>query len=104
MQPRIHTSPEVPMPDLHTLTTPGLTTFAGQGEQALFRVNAGVPISEALAHVSDLLHLAKRLAEDATQERDTGRHAWASHYLQEMSKAVVDDVLVALNAWDGRPE
>lgn len=38
------------MPDLHTLTTPGLTTVAGQGQQALFRVNAGVPISEALAH------------------------------------------------------
>lgn len=38
------------MPDLHPLTTPGLTTVAGQGQQALFRVNAGVPISEALAH------------------------------------------------------
>ena len=86
------------MLDLHTLTTPGLTVFSVQGEQALFRVNAGVPISEALTHVSELLHLAKRLAEDATQERGSDRHAWASHYLQEMSKAVVDDVIVALNA------
>lgn len=86
------------MLDLHTVTTPGLTVFAVQGEQALFRVNAGVPISEALTHVSELLHLAKRLAEDATQERSSDRHAWASHYLQEMSKAVVDDVLIALNA------
>jgi hypothetical protein len=43
-----------------------------------------------------LLHIAKMLAEDAAMERGSDRHAWASHYLQEMSKAVIDDVVKVL--------
>jgi hypothetical protein len=80
------------------LTTAGLTPFSIHCDQALFRVNSGVPIREALSHVSDLLHLSKLLTEDAAMVRGTDRYAWASHYLQEMSKAVIDDVLKVLGA------
>jgi hypothetical protein len=45
---------------------------------------------------SDLLCLAKVLAEDAAFERDTDRHAWATHYLTSMGKAVIDDVVKAV--------
>ncbi len=48
--------------------------------------------------MSDLLHLSKLLAEDAAMERGKDRYAWASHYLQEMSKAVIDDVVKVLGA------
>jgi len=32
------------------------------------------------------------------QVRDVDRHAWASHFLQEMSKAIIDDVAKVLDA------
>ncbi|AMW86449.1 hypothetical protein AK972_5649 [Pseudomonas yamanorum] len=64
----------------------------------MFRVNSGVSLREALSHVSDLLHVAKLLAEDAAMIRNTDRYAWASHYLQEMSKAVIDDVVKVLES------
>ncbi len=79
------------------LKTIGLTPFSIHSDQALFRVNSGVPIREALSHVSDLLHIAKLLV-DAAMERGSDRYAWASHYLQEMSKAVIDDVVKVLGA------
>ena len=80
------------------LTTIGLTPFSLHNDQALFRVNRGVSIHDALSHVSNLLHLSKMLAEDAAMERQTDRYAWASHYLQEMSKAVIDDVVKVLGS------
>ncbi|MPR01976.1 DUF3077 domain-containing protein [Pseudomonas sp. MAFF 212408] len=80
------------------LTTLGVTPFSFHSDQPLFRVNSGVPLLEALHHVSDLLHVAKLLAEDAAMTKQTDRYAWASHYLQEMSKAVIDDVVKALEA------
>ena len=73
------------------LKTIGLTHFSFHADEPLFRINAGVPVIEALSHASDLLHVAKLLASDAAMVRDTDRHAWASHYLQEMSKAIIDD-------------
>ncbi|UZE84762.1 DUF3077 domain-containing protein [Pseudomonas viciae] len=73
--------------------TIGYTPFHYCSDRALFRVNGGVPLQEALERASDLLHLAYRLAEDATFERKTDRYAWAAHYLMEMSKAVIDDVV-----------
>ena len=73
------------------LSTLGVTPFSFHSDQPLFRVNSGVSLHEALQHVSDLLHVAKLLAEDAAMTRETDRYAWASHYLQEMSKAVIDD-------------
>ena len=46
------------------LKTPGLTPFSFHHDQALFRVNSEVPLREALSHASNLLHLAKLLAEN----------------------------------------
>ena len=80
------------------LTTLGVTPFSFHSDQPLFRVNSGVSLHEALHHVSDLLHLAKLLAEDAAMTKETDRYAWASHYLQEMSKAVIDDVVKVLES------
>lgn len=80
------------------LKTIGLTHFSLHANEPLFRINAGVPIIEALSHASDLLHVSKLLASDAAMRRDTDRHAWASHYLQDMSKAIIDDVVKVLDA------
>ncbi|NWD21698.1 DUF3077 domain-containing protein [Pseudomonas yamanorum] len=51
-----------------------------------------------MERLPNLLHVAKLLAEDAAMIRDTDRYAWASHYLQEMSKAVIDDVVKVLES------
>ncbi|UVL84298.1 DUF3077 domain-containing protein [Pseudomonas sp. B21-028] len=80
------------------LRTPGLTPFSFHSDRPLFRIASGVPIGEALSHASDLLHVAKLLAEDAAMIRSTDRYAWASCYLQDMSKAVIDDVVKVLEA------
>ncbi|MBK5353089.1 DUF3077 domain-containing protein [Pseudomonas sp. TH41] len=80
------------------LKTIGLTHFSFHANEPLFRINAGVPVIQALSHASDLLHVAKLLASDAAMVRDTDRHAWASHYLQDMSKAIIDDVVKVLDA------
>lgn len=80
------------------LTTLGVTPFSFQSDQPLFRVNSGVSLPDALHHASNLLHVAVLLAEDAAMTRDTDRYAWASHCLQEMSKAVIDDVVKVLES------
>ena len=85
-------------PNPSALTTLGVTPFSFHSDQPLFRVNSGVSLHEALHHVSDLLHVAKLLAEDAAMTKETDRYAWASHYLQEMSKAVIDDVVKVLES------
>lgn len=87
-------------PNPSALTTLGLTPFSFHADQPLFRVNSGVSLSDALSHVSDLLHVAELLAEDAAMTRETDRYAWASRYLQEMCKAVVDDVVKVLESPD----
>lgn len=86
------------MTNLKDLKTIGFTAFCYHDNQALFRINRGVPIIQALHHASDLLHIAKVLASDAAMVRDSDRHAWASHYLQDMSKAIIDDVAKVLEA------
>lgn len=80
------------------LKTIGVTPFSYHANQPLCRINAGVPIIRALSHASDLLHVAKLLASDAAMIRDSDRHAWASHFLQDMSKAIIDDVAKGLDA------
>lgn len=78
------------------LKTVGFTPFLYRSDQPLFHVCRGVPIVDALAQASDLLFLAKSLAVDAAYAQDTGRHAWAAHYLTTMSKAVIDNVVKVL--------
>lgn len=55
-------------------------------------------MQNALHPTSNLLHVAKLLAEDAAMTKETDRYAWASHDLQEMVKAVVDDGVKVLDS------
>ena len=79
-------------------TTQGATTFAlcGKPEHTLFRLSAGVPVSDALEYASDLLSCANRMTLLATHGDNTEQCAMAAHYLSEMGKAVIDDVTTAL--------
>ncbi|XCY74234.1 DUF3077 domain-containing protein [Pseudomonas sp. CBR-F] len=80
------------------VSTQGATTFAqcGQPHQMLFRLSAGVPLSDALEYASDLLSCANRMTLLATHGDNTEQCAMAAHYLSEMGKAVIDDVTNAL--------
>ncbi len=88
----------VPDPPLSAFTTLGVVTFGdyGENEKPLFRVNAGMPLGEALEHASTLLYYAKKLAMEAAMDVRGEQYAWAAHYLREMGKAVVDDLTQAL--------
>lgn len=83
------------MNDQPAIKTLGSITFAtcGSGDQQLFRVNPDVPIKDAMEYASNLFYCAKHLALDAAMEKGGERYAWASHYLCEMGKAVVDDLM-----------
>ena len=76
------------------IKTLGAVTFGpcGTDNLELFRVNPDVPLRQALEQVSALLYCAKKLALDAALDKDSERHAWASHYLCDMGKAVIDDL------------
>ncbi|MCF4979142.1 DUF3077 domain-containing protein [Pseudomonas gessardii] len=78
--------------------TVGVTTFAHSLEQDrdVFRVNAGMPVQDALDHVSALLHCAHKLAVEAAMDTRGEHYAWASHSLCEMGKAIVDDLKQAM--------
>jgi hypothetical protein len=80
------------------VTTQGATTFAqcGKPHQMLFRLSAGIPVSDALEYASDLLSCANRMTLLATHGDNTEQCAMAAHYLSEMGKAVIDDVTTAL--------
>ncbi|MFK3642455.1 DUF3077 domain-containing protein [Pseudomonas protegens] len=81
-----------------SVKTLGFVTFGScaDPELTLFRVNADVPLQQALEHASTLLYYAKKLALDAAMEEQGDRYAWASHFLAEMGKAVIDDVCLGL--------
>ena len=78
------------------LKTIGLTPLIYCTDNPLFRVSRNVPLVDALSMASDFLFLAKGLTEDAAYTRDSDRHAWAAHYLTQMGKALVDDVVKVL--------
>jgi len=78
------------------LKTIGLTPLIYCENQPLFHVTRDVPLCDALAMASDFLFLAKGLTQDAAYARDSDRHAWAAHYLTQMGKALVDDVVKVL--------
>lgn len=84
------------MTNLQDLKTPGLTHFSYQSNHALFRTSAGVPLNTALSHASHLLHISKLLTSDTDVARDPDLHACASQYLQELSKALIDDAVKVL--------
>ena len=74
-------------------TTLGRASFFNKTSgQGVFRVNAGIPIEDALETVSLLQHYANQLSLDAAMS-DTGeRYSWCALYLGEMVKALIDDV------------
>ena len=76
------------------IKTLGVVTFGNCADPQLklFRVNADVPLQQALEQASTLLYYAKKLALDAAMEEQGERYAWAAYFLAEMGKAVIDDV------------
>lgn len=74
----------VPDPPLSSITTLGVVTFGdygdyGENQKPLFRVNAGMPIEEALEHASTLLFYSKKLAMEAAMDVRGEQYAWAAH-------------------------
>ena len=75
--------------------TAGATNFSGcnlDGKN-LFKVNPEVSVTDALEHASCLMACVDKLTAMAACELDdSGAALWAAHYLNEMAKALVDDV------------
>ncbi|WP_285421906.1 DUF3077 domain-containing protein [Pseudomonas sp. efr-133-TYG-23] len=92
----------------HPIETIGSVTFADCGENEsdlkLFSVNAGIPIKEALEHASHVLYYAKMLSLEAAMDPRAERFAFASHYLGEMGKAIIDDLLLAIQPDGSLPQ
>lgn len=80
--------------------TLGRTEFScvTSSNQKLFRVNAGVPVEEALEAISLFQHYANQLTLDAAMSNEGERFSWPAFYLGEMAKALIDDVNDALYA------
>ncbi|MDP3322679.1 MAG: DUF3077 domain-containing protein [Hydrogenophaga sp.] len=72
-------------------------------QDPLFLINSGVKFEDALSQASCFLSSALKISEDAAFECDTAQ-AWASCYLIEISKAIVDSALKAceLEARNGK--
>ena len=81
-----------------TSTTLGRATFTrvNATDLKLFRVNAGVPVEDALEMVSLLQHHANQLNFDAAMSDSGERFSWPAMYLGEMAKAPIDDINEAL--------
>lgn len=74
--------------------TPGHTQFTKIDKEGrkLFCVNPGISIDEALEAASHLQFFANQFALDAAMTDNCERLSWASYYLGEMAKALIDDV------------
>ncbi|MBS4078748.1 DUF3077 domain-containing protein [Pseudomonas sp. MBT-4] len=62
-----------------------------------------MPVITALSHVSHLLHISRLLTADSSVGRNADHHAYASQYLQELSKALIDDVVKVMDALPDKP-
>lgn len=82
-------------PLLHTVGGASFGKCNAQNER-LFSVNAGVCGEEALQHASLLLNCANTLSFLGAMDDENEAMRWASHYLGEMAKAVIDDVTLGL--------
>jgi hypothetical protein len=58
---------------------------------------------EALEHASYVLCYAKMLSLEAAMGLKTEKFAFASHYLGEMGKAIIDDLLPATQSGGPHP-
>ena len=79
-------------------TTLGHATFSrvNATDLKLFRVNAGIPVEDALEMVSLLQHHANQLTLDAAMSDQGDRFSRPALYLGEMAKALIDDINDAL--------
>jgi len=70
------------------------TTFCGRtiNGHALFTVNPDTPAVDALEHASILQNCANKLMTEAALGDPSGHAALSSVYLNEMAKALMDDV------------
>lgn len=77
-----------------TLTTLGRTVFSPANARGLklFRVNAGIPVEDALEIASQLQHHVNQLTRDAAMSDQGERFSWSALFLGEMAKALLDDV------------
>ena len=64
--------------------------------QRLFSVNPGVSGEDALQHASLILNCVNTLSFLGAMDDGHETMRWASHYLSEMAKALVDDVTLGL--------
>jgi len=79
-------------------TTLGRAAFTrvNATNQKLFRVNAGIPVEEALEMASQLQQHAYQLSFEAAMSDHGERFSWPALYLGEMAKALIDDINDAL--------
>ena len=84
------------------INTVGSATFAkcNAQNQPLFRINAGISCEEALEQASLLMDCVNKLTLLSGMENDNAV-VWASHYLGEMAKAIIDDVTSGLQMAQG---
>lgn len=61
--------------------------------QSLFKIKEGVELDDAINQASCFLASALKITEDLAFENDSAQ-AWACHYLVEISKAIVDSLLI----------
>jgi hypothetical protein len=82
--------------NLHTAgTTPFGRSLDGH---KLFTVNPDIPAIDALEHASILQDCANKLMTEAAFGDPTGHAALSAVYLNEMGKALMDDVAQAMAA------
>jgi hypothetical protein len=79
---------------MSALTTIGRTDFSLANARGLklFRVNAGIPVEDALEIASQLQEHVNQLIRDAAMNDQSERFSWPALYLGEMAKALLDDV------------
>ncbi|QKG66359.1 DUF3077 domain-containing protein [Pseudomonas sp. B14-6] len=81
-------------------TTLGRTAFTrvNATNQKLFRVNADIPVEDALEMASQFQQHANQLSFEAAMSDQGERFSWPALYLGEMAKALIDDINEALFA------
>lgn len=80
---------------IHTVGGASFGKYNAQN-QRLFSINAGASAEEALQHASLLLNCVNTLSYLGAVDDGSEAMRWASHYLSEMAKAIIDDVTLGL--------
>ena len=91
-------------------SSPAIKTVGGASfgkynalNQHLFSVNAGISAEEALQHASLLLNCVNTLSFLGAVDDGNEAMRWASHYLSELAKAIIDDVTLGLQQVEDDP-